>query len=69
MNLNDVWPPVVILVSAVAGVALLAINLRRARTIEDTPMAKIRSAAQGYISVGGLAQAIDDDPVIAPLTG
>jgi hypothetical protein len=57
------------LASAGGGLALMAINLRKARTIEDTPTAKIRSAAQGYVSVSGIARTIDDDMVIAPLTG
>lgn len=57
------------LFSAGGGIALMAVNLRKARTIEDTPLAKIRSAAQGYLSVSGIARGIDSDIVIAPLTG
>lgn len=57
------------IISAGVGIAFMAINLRKARIIEDTPTAKIRSAAQGYISVSGTAKAIDNDIVIAPLTG
>ena len=68
----DAWSliaPALILASAGGGIALMAINLRKARTIEDTPIAKIRSAAQGYLGINGIACAIDDDIVIAPLTG
>lgn len=57
------------LISAGGGLALMAVNLRKARTIEDTPTAKIRSAAQGYLSISGVARALDDDMVIGPLTG
>lgn len=69
MNLWNALQPVLMLASAGGGTALMAINLRKARTIEDTPIAKIRSAAQGYLSINGSADAIDNDTVIAPLTG
>ena len=69
MNLWTLLPPALVLGSAGGGIALMAANLRKARTIEDTPLAKIRSAAQGYLSISGSAGAIDNDMVIAPLTG
>lgn len=69
MNYWNVLSPVLMLISAGSGIALMAINLRRARTIEDTPIAKIRSAAQGYLSINGIARSLDDIKVIAPLTG
>lgn len=74
MNMWSVVAPALTLISAGAGIALMAINLRKARTIEDTPTAKIRSAAQGYLSVSGIARGIDNantdkGSVIAPLTG
>ena len=69
MNYWNVLSPVLMLISAGSGIALMAINLRRARTIEDTPIAKIRSAAQGYLSINGIARSLDDNKVIAPLTG
>ncbi len=43
--------------------------LRRARMIEDTPTSKIRSAAQGYVELEGIAVCMDGMPIIAPLTG
>lgn len=69
--MNDwTWlAPALMLISAGGGIALMAINLRKARTIEDTPTAKIRSAAQGYLSINGIARSIGDGTVIAPLTG
>ena len=69
MNMWNAIAPALILIGAGGGIALMAINLRKARTIEDTPTAKIRSAAQGYLSVSGIARGIDEEAVIAPLTG
>lgn len=40
----------------------------KARTIEDTPTAKIRSTAQGYVELQGEQHAFNGSPVIAPLT-
>jgi hypothetical protein len=42
--------------------------LRRARIIEDTPTASIRSAHQGYVELAGKAQQMDGEPILAPLT-
>ncbi|OOZ36588.1 EF-hand domain-containing protein [Solemya velesiana gill symbiont] len=44
-------------------------SLMRARVIEDTPTAKIRSAQQGYVELNGTALLMDGEPVHAPLTG
>ena len=69
MNWWNALTPVLMLGSAGGGIALMAVNLRKARTIEDTPTAKIRSAAQGYLSISGFAREVDNANVIAPLTG
>ena len=42
---------------------------RQQRLVEDTPAARIRSAAQGYVRLSGRAQAADGKPLRAPLTG
>lgn len=42
--------------------------LRKARLIEDTPTAKIRSAAQGFIELNGTAQPDGETRIISPLT-
>ncbi len=42
--------------------------LRRARIIEDTPTANIRSAHQGYVELAGTAVQMDGEPILAPLT-
>ena len=41
----------------------------RGRIIENTPTAKVRSAQQGYVELIGTAQAMDGEPILAPLTG
>lgn len=43
--------------------------IRRARLIEDTPTAKVRSAAQGYLELIGRGKYLGDKPLSAPLTG
>jgi hypothetical protein len=63
-----------------AGIAALATSatffswqtwrsLERARTIEDIPTAKARSAHQGYVELEGRGQQMDGEPIIAPLSG
>ncbi len=41
----------------------------RARVIEDTPTAKIRSAPQGYVELAGQAALMEGEPILSPLTG
>src|ERR1700689_4136447 len=43
-------------------------RIRRDRLIEDTPLVKIRSAAQGYVKVFGRAQMDGADSQAAPLS-
>jgi hypothetical protein len=40
----------------------------RARLIEDTPTARIRSASQGYTELNGIADPLPGTPVVAPLS-
>ena len=54
-------------------VALLAFYglfrfISRARLIEDTPTARIRSASQGYTELNGIADPLPGTPVVAPLS-
>lgn len=44
------------------------LRLRRARTIEDTPTARLRSAAQGYIELEGSSRLLDGPAITGPLT-
>ncbi|MBS0286647.1 MAG: hypothetical protein JSR17_05085 [Proteobacteria bacterium] len=43
-------------------------NFKNARDIEDTPKAKIRSAAQGYVEIEGKQKYAGNKPIIAPLS-
>jgi len=58
------------ILAAIACWALykFAASIRRDRLLEDTPLVKIRSAAQGYVKVFGRAKAPQADPTIAPLS-
>lgn len=42
--------------------------LKRARVLEDTPFSKIRSAAQGYIELNGIATSLPDVPILGELS-
>lgn len=44
-------------------------QLHYARLIEDTPTARIRSAAQGYVELEGQVVALPGEPIHAPLSG
>ena len=60
--------------AALAGAASLAalfaflVRWHRGRIVADTPLVKIRSAAQGYVKVVGRASAVGAEPVAAPLS-
>jgi E3 Ubiquitin ligase len=60
--------------AAVCGaVALWALyrclrNLRRNRLLSDTPLVRIRSAAQGYVKLFGRAGPATNEPLAAPLS-
>jgi len=67
-------PPPYPLIALGAGLlALLAlfrffVRLRRDRLVADTPAARIRSAAQGYVKVAGRAEPSGPAPTAAPLS-
>jgi hypothetical protein len=69
MDFSTLIAPLSMSAAAAGGVLMMAINLRKARTIEDTPTEKIRSAAQGYISLNGFARGLEHEQIHAPLTG
>jgi hypothetical protein len=56
--------------AAVASWAMLRFfgSLRRDRLLADTPLVRIRSAAQGYVKLYGRARPAQDTPLIAPLS-
>ena len=59
------------LCAALACIALVAClsRVRRDRYIADTPLVRMRSAAQGYVRVAGRAQSPPGDDMRSPLTG
>lgn len=70
LDAEEFWLIAALLAAAVIGLFCLTFrNLRRARLIEDTPTAKVRSAPQGYVELDGYARIMDGAPVYAPLTG
>jgi hypothetical protein len=42
--------------------------LKAARNIEDTPISKIRSAAQGYVALSGFLKKLNNEPIYAKFT-
>jgi hypothetical protein len=54
---------------AVAALVGCFSRLRRDRFIADTPLVRIRSAAQGYVRVAGIARSPPDQTLRSPLTG
>ena len=44
-------------------------SLHRARIIEDTPTARLRSAHQGYLELEGVGRLLEGPPIVGPLTG
>lgn len=62
------------IVAAICGVlALFAlwgffVRFRRDRVVADTPLTRIRSAAQGYVKIAGRASPASEAPTAAPLS-
>jgi hypothetical protein len=54
---------------SVAGGWMAWRGWRRARVVEDTPLAKIDSAAQGDVHLEGRARPLNGKPTLCPLTG
>lgn len=64
----EVWLLAMTLAAAV-GVWAWLDALSRARAIRDTPTSRIASAAQGYVELMGIAQALPDTRLLSPMTG
>ena len=64
------YPLIALLAGALALLALyrFLVRLRRDRVVADTPLARLRSAAQGYVKVTGRALPADPAPAAAPLS-
>jgi hypothetical protein len=54
---------------ALAALLLCLSRLRRDRFMADTPLVRIRSAAQGYVRIEGVAAAPPGEQLRSPLTG
>jgi E3 Ubiquitin ligase len=54
-------------VAVISGAAAFD-RWRRGRWLEDTPVSRIRSAAQGYVELAGRARLLPGEPILAPLT-
>lgn len=61
------WQLALALTGATSFFAWLA-NLRRHRTIADTPTARIASAPQGYIEIFGHGRQLPGTPLLSPVT-
>jgi hypothetical protein len=66
---DDLWYALLMLaIAVVAGGGAALRWVRKARTIEDMPTSRIRSAAQGYVELAGRALPLPDTRNLAPLT-
>ncbi len=54
--------------AAVWALVRFVASIRRDRTVQDTPLVRIRSAAQGYVKVYGHARAAPEGLQVAPLS-
>lgn len=61
------WPPLTLLLCS--GLFGLWRSLRHARLVDDTPTARIASAAQGYAELRGRGQPLAGLPLLSPLNG
>lgn len=74
LSVRAMTPATFVVMIAVIVVGTLSLfyyiwrNLRRARIIEDTPTAKVRSAPQGYIELDGFGLHMPGIPTRAPLS-
>jgi hypothetical protein len=68
-SLEDAWLLTLVLAAAMLACLWFGLGrLRRARLIEDTPTARIRSAHQGYVEFEGRARMMPGPPIFSPLT-
>ena len=61
------WSAVPAVLAAATFIASF-VFVHRTRVIEDMPTSRLRSAAQGYIEVEGVAALMDGLPILCPLT-
>jgi len=69
LETGDFWTWFIILtVACIASFVATFVFFQRARIIEDTPTSRIRSAAQGYVELEGIADDLPNNKLISPLT-
>lgn len=67
---GEFWIFTALLIAASLAAFLFSFYfLRRARLLEDVPTSRIRSAAQGYTELDGIARLLDGPTIAGPLTG
>jgi hypothetical protein len=73
MSTGNLQPLVFALTASLAGLAYglycFFHRWRQQRMVQDTPHARVRSAAQGYVKLGGRASTRSGKPLRAPLSG
>lgn len=66
---GEFWVFTALLIAASLAAFLFSFYfLRRARLLEDVPTSRIRSAAQGYTELDGIARLLDGPAIVSPLT-
>ena len=67
---GEFWVIAGLLIAAALAAFLFSFHyLRRARLLEDVPTSRVRSAAQGYAELDGIARLLDGPVIVGPLTG
>lgn len=66
---DEFWPPALVcLIAACVLFWLAAKRFHKLQWVAHTPTSKVRSAAQGYVELDGIARNLDGEPIFAPLT-
>lgn len=69
-SVADFWVGVTVAaVIALGGFVLAFYYFSRSRLMEDIPTSRVRSAAQGFVELEGMAEVMKGDPIVSPLTG
>lgn len=67
---GEFWLTVAVLAAAALACFGFSFHyLRRARLLEDVPTSRVRSAAQGFVELDGIARLMDGPAIAGPLTG
>ncbi|GAB4347346.1 MAG: GIDE domain-containing protein [Gammaproteobacteria bacterium] len=67
---TDFWIGITVAAVLAAGGFVLAFHFfHRSRLIEDVATSRIRSAAQGFVELEGIAETLKGEPILSPLSG